>query len=242
MNTAPLVLLTRLNEFRLEVLIEKITQLSLAATEKSINRPSLPFAIIALVSDDDLFDPDFHLAEIRTLTLVGKPFGTIRAILDSASFWQRRGEGLSSIEQLLLCWFAGVLFVQVTTKVEPLLLQQITQLYQTISQGCTLAELQKRHLQVALNSESLITHFQAGFDHFSQFQKKPIDFVLGIHQQDVKSSRWFGSILGLAKSIIDQCHSRGASWIFTKLSEIVASYVLLDVQRRKGTSFQVTLL
>ena len=210
--------------------------------EKSINRPSLPLAIIALVSDDQRFDPDFYLATIRSLSLTGEPFDRTRAILANTSLWRWKEGGVSSIEELLLCLFSGVLFVRVTTEMGPLLLQNITQLYETISQGCAQAELRKRELQVALNSESLITHFQAGIDHFSPLPEQPFDFALSIYQQDIKSSKWFGSILGLARSIIDQCYPRGAFWICTKLAEIVASYVLLDVQRSKGMNFQVTLL
>jgi hypothetical protein len=115
---------------------------------------------------------------------------------------------------------------------------QVTKLHKTIVQRCTESYLAKRTARMLSTSEELDVYVQAGFDHFSKRLDKPFNFVEVAIRNNPIPDDFASHIVQLAILMLPQFPKdlQGASELFTKLSNMVASCIFLNcVLKQKGT-------
>lgn len=157
-----------------------------------------------------------------------------------ANIWRGRGKPIETMLDLVHCYYSSFSVVRIPIKGRyPLLQQQIDRLHKTILTKCHDSHTAKQKAKMVSNSGQLKVYIQSAFVHFSQRLEKPFDFVEVSLRHHPIALDFGGHILQLALAILGQdwCNGNG-QWIFDKLSDMVASCVLLDCKDRPGRSFR----
>ena len=100
-----------------------------------------------------------------------------------------------------------------------------------IEQGCQAARDRKSTLRMLLNAEELQSYLQCAFDHFAQTLDVPFDFIQAAFLNNPISPTFGGSVLKLAIAMMKSERKPDARGIFNKLSQLIASCIMLDSVR-----------
>ena len=204
----------------------------------SSNQPVLPHAIIVLNASDLNIDPRGWNVEYATQWLMDSVNESISKNLcfkKYASTWSSRGKEIVSVEDLLLCYYSSVRVVRIPSLGRPNLIKnQMESLYQQITSTCDDSRRSKRDLWMLLDADELQPYLQFAFDHFSSTLDLAFDFVQASFIYNPIPSDFAGNILKLAVNMMEIWqHTVDAKGIFTKLSYMVASCIMLDSARNK---------
>jgi len=223
---------------------EKLVNWAAAALEKSSNQPVLPHAIIVLNASGNNIDPalwDISTATSSLLDSLSKTVFQNATFKKTAQFWRDRGKQIETVEQLLCSYYRSISVVHIPTSGRPnLIYNQVKKLYTDIQLACGFARERKAELRMLLDAGELQPYLQVAFDHFACDLDSPFDFVQASFTNSPIPLDFGGNILKLAISLMEVWENiiDGAT-IFTELSYMVASCIMLDSARSKirGESF-----
>ena len=212
-----------------------------ASIEKSLNQPALPHAVVAINATDTAIDNsqwDVTKATRKLLSSVDHVLKSNPKIEECVRFWSSRGKQISSIEDLLKCYYSSIVAVRVPNKGSYMIMdQQIEKLQKEIVERCFLAQEKKKRLRTISNSDELQIYLQLAYEHFSKHLDVPFDFVEHAMKANPIPQDFGGNILRLALTIRDCFTSSfmpmSGEMIFKNLSHMVASCVMLDFVRHR---------
>ena len=112
--------------------------------------------------------------------------------------------------------------------------KQIKKLYKDISLACELAREKKAELRMLLDADELQPYLQFAFDHFACDLDSPFDFVQASFTNSPIPQDFGGNILKLAINLMEVWENAiDGDILFTELSYMVASCIMLDSARSK---------
>ena len=211
---------------------------STAALEKSSNQPVLPHAIIVLNASENDLDPeqwDIATSTSRLLENLSKTVFQNATFKKYAQFWRERHRPIESVEQLLHSYYRSVNVVRIPTSGRPNLIRtQVEKLYTYITVACDIARERKAELRMLLDADELQPYLHYAFDHFACDLDSPFDFVQASFTNSPIPLDFGGNILKLAINLMNVWENAAdGQVIFTELSYMVASCIMLDSARSK---------
>ncbi|KAH8667562.1 hypothetical protein BGZ60DRAFT_564753 [Tricladium varicosporioides] len=231
------------------VVLEKLLDWASASIEKSLNQPALPHVIIALNATDLQIDEKQWGVREATAILMSDIEGAISRVPrfgEYAHLWREAGRLITTTKDLLECYYSSVTVVRIPTHGRYMLMnEQISKLHSQIQTCCEASYLTKKRVRMLSNDEKLQVYLQSAFDHFSHNLEVPFDFVKEAVKNNPIPRDFGGNILKLAIAVRDHNsfvnHYDGAN-IFTKLSHMVASCLMLNSARQSLLGSTVQLL
>ena len=118
--------------------------------------------------------------------------------------------------------------------------EQLAKLHKVIEVKCSQSHYMKGNIHMLSNSEDLQLYLQLAFDHFSQNLDDPFNFVEAALKINPIPSDFSGNILKLAVAIKDHHPLWTLVKIFEHLSLMVASCIMLDIDRHRRLGKQQT--
>ncbi|KAK5175711.1 uncharacterized protein LTR77_000850 [Saxophila tyrrhenica] len=225
--------------------LTKLLDWGVSALEKSINQPALPHCVVALNGTDPGVDDkewDINYATQSLLSTVKGALDYVEGVprfRELAEHWRLLGKHIYTVEDLILRYYSSFKVVRIPsrplyTKID----EQIGKLHGVIKQNCDDSFRSKRRARMLTNADELNTYLQSGFDHFTTHLHIPFNFMQVSLLRNPIPNDFGGHILQLCTTISSQQpnHQPGrVSWMFEKMSVMLASCVLLDCARfRKG--------
>ena len=209
--------------------------------EKSVNQPSLPHAIIAVnATDISVPEKEWDAAE-ATRNLLKSVRNALSATEGVPMFrklahqWRAMGRPIKHIEDLIYCYYASFTVVRIPEKGRYGLLQkQVEALHRTIVSRCDESRETKQQANMLAHSDQLGNYIQLAFDHFSSKLDEPFNFIQVALKKNPIPHDFSEHILQLALAIAERNEGQEGVWIFTSLSKMVASCVLLESRDRPG--------
>ena len=226
-------------EYRvIEDVLEKLVTWAAAALEKSSNQPVLPHAVIVLNASPN--DPDPKLWKVssateRLLKSLSQTVSQNATFKKYAVFWKERSRNIRTVEELLLSYYSSVRVVRIPGIGRPNLInKQVQELYRGIQTACVSSRKTRSTLRMLLDAEELQPYLQFAFDHFACNLDTPFDFVQASFTNSPIPLDFGGNILKLAINLMEALENRiDGPTIFTELSTMVASCIMLDSARHK---------
>ena len=222
----------------IESVFEKLVTWAAAALEKSSNQPVLPHAIIVLNASENDIDPELWNVSSATKRLLESLSQTVSqnaTFKKYALFWKERSRNIRTVEELLLSYYSSVRVVRIPTTGRPNLInEQVQKLYAGIQNACASSRQTRSALRMLLDAEELQPYLQFAFDHFACNLDTPFDFVQASFTNSPIPLDFGGNILKLAINLMESLENQiDGPTIFTELSTMVASCIMLDSARHK---------
>lgn len=225
--------------------LTKLLEWGVAALEKSINQPALPHCIVAVNGTDPSVDDrewDVNYATQSLLTSVHGALDYVEGVprfRELAEHWRALGKHIYTVEDLILRYYSSFKVVRIPSKPRYMTInEQIGKLHDVIKSNCEESFRTKRKARMLVNADELNVYLQSGFDHFTTHLDIPFNFMQISLLRNPIPNDFGGHILQLCSTISSQQpnHQPGrVTWMFEKLSVMLASCVLLDCARfRKG--------
>ena len=221
----------------IENAVEQLIIWASAAVEKSTNQPVLPHLIIALNATENAIDPDQWDVDIATKYLmqsITEAIFTNPTFIEFVQKGRDRKQVIHNALDLLHSYYSTVRVVRIPTRGRPQLISdQLGKLYQEIVKDCMESRGSKRRVRMLLDSDELQPYLQYAFDHFSKHLKTPFDFVKASFLNNPIPRDFGGNILKMALNMHVWDNKLDGASIFTELSPLVASCIMLDSARHK---------
>ena len=225
--------------------LTKLLEWGVSALEKSINQPALPHCIVALNGTDPGVDErewDINYATQSLLSTVQGALDYVEGVprfRELAEHWRSLGKHIYTVEDLILRYYSSFRVIRIPSRPRYMTINdQIGKLHDAIKQNCDESFRSKRRARMLTNADELNTYLQSGFDHFTTHLHIPFNFMQVSLLRNPIPNDFGGHILQLCTTLSSQQpnHQPGrVSWVFEKLSVMLASCVLLDCARfRKG--------
>ena len=225
--------------------LTKLLEWGVSALEKSINQPALPHCIVALNGTDPGVDErewDINYATQSLLSTVQGALDYVEGVprfRELAEHWRSLGKHIYTVEDLILRYYSSFKVIRIPSRPRYMTINdQIGKLHDAIKQNCDESFRSKRRARMLTNADELNTYLQSGFDHFTTHLHIPFNFMQVSLLRNPIPNDFGGHILQLCTTLSSQQpnHQPGrVSWVFEKLSVMLASCVLLDCARfRKG--------
>ncbi|RMY73507.1 hypothetical protein D0863_03837 [Hortaea werneckii] len=224
--------------------LTKLLEWGVAALEKSINQPALPHCVVAVNGTDPSVDErewDISYATQSLLSSVKTALDPVEGVprfRELAEYWRSLGKHIYSIEDLILRYYSTFKVIRIPSKPQYMTInEQVGKLHTMIKSNCEDSFRSKRRARMLTNADELNVYLQSGFDHFTTHLNIPFNFMQISLLRNPIPNDFGGHILQLCTTISNQQPSqhRRVSWLFEKLSVMLASCVLLDCARyRKG--------
>ena len=224
--------------------LEKLVTWASESYEKSLGQPALPHVIIVLNATDLAIDAsqwDITEATRKFLSDVETSIERLPALQAKLAYWRAKGRSVKTTEDLLVCYYSSITVVRIPAKGRYMLMdEQLAKLHEVIEVKCSQSHYTKRNVHMLSNSEDLQLYLQLAFDHFSQNLDDPFNFVEVALKINPIPSDFSGNILKLAVAI----KANNPLWtlvkIFEHLSLMVASCIMLDIDRHRRLGKQQT--
>lgn len=225
----------------IEHVFERLVQWAAAAIETSSNQPVLPHAIIALnASENDLDERWWDVRDSTEGILhdLGQTVNHNVTFKKWAQFWRERGKPINGLIDLILCYYSSIQIIRLPGEGRPKLMgDQVGKLYNATLTACISARFARYQARMLLDVEDLNDYLQEAFNHYSNTLESPFDFVQASSRNSPIPPDFGGNILKLAlemMSILKPEQHTDARRIFSELSYMVASCIMLDSARHKN--------
>lgn len=198
----------------------------------------LPHAIIVLNASENDIDPVLRDVSSATSGLFAS-FSSTGLQNDTfkkyAHFWSERNRSIETVEQLLHSYYSSVRVVRVPKEGRPNLISgQIKILHENILKACASSRDKKGELRMLLDADELQPYLQTAFDQFACDLDTTFDFVQASFANSPIPLDFGGNILKLAINLMGVWENTiDGRTIFTELSYMVASCIMLDLARLK---------
>ncbi|KAI1325062.1 FabD/lysophospholipase-like protein [Xylariaceae sp. FL0255] len=210
--------------------LDKLVEWGANSLDKSLNQPVLPHAIIVFNASENVDEEEWESTKSTELLMATIDGAVIRepVLAQYVAEWAKRGERIKTTKQLLECYYDTITVIRIPSRGSYLLMdKQCERLMSLIKKCCAKSFATKKQLRLLANADRMQVYLQSAFDHFTRDLETPFDFVkVALHHNPV--ARGFeGNILRLA--------------IFSKLTPMIASCVMLDAARQNllGTASQL---
>lgn len=217
--------------------LQKLIAWASESYEKSLGQPALPHLIIVLNATDLAIDAsqwDITEATRKFLSDVETSIERIPALQALLAYWQTEARSIKTTKDLLECYYSSITVVRIPSKGRYMLMdEQVAKLHTAIGVKCSQSHSRKKKVHMLSNSEDLQLYLQLAFDHFSQNLDEPFDFVKVALRINPIPSDFSGNIVRLAVAIRDHHPSWTLANIFENLSPMVASCIMLDIDRQR---------
>ena len=221
--------------------------------EKSTNQPALPRAIVALNAteiDVDESEWDIKKATASLLDSVSNalhPQHGVPSFQVYTEFWKQKGLTITSVYDLIRCYYGAFHVVTIPRGGRYSILQrQVQALRERIVECCSESRQARERARLRFTSEALQVYLQAAFKHFRQTIDEPFDFKKVSFQVNPIPANFGGRILELAEAVYASYYRQQerptTDVVFTEMSRMIASCVLLDVHRHHKGIYQAILL
>ena len=219
----------------LSTVIKRAIRWAQVPFEKSLGQPTLPHLVVAINKTDYHIDEN-QWGSIRATRKILDDFESLIDtdidLRDYAEKWRNYGKKIETTENLLRCYYSSITFVRLPSKEHAMLLhKQVKMLHSVITETCARSHYWKRRTGMLSNSEDFQVYLQHAYDHFSRNLDDPFDFVeIGLQIRPIPSD-FAGNIVRLAVAV--HHHQPFTKFVdtFNKLSPMVASCIMLDIQR-----------
>ena len=215
----------------------KLVEWASVSIEKSIGQPTLPHLIVALNATDLSIDAQQWDSEEATRTLlsgIGKNLDKIPELKPHLDFWRKKHRVITSISDLLGCYFSSVTILRIPIKGRYMLMDtQVSKLYEKITEKAHESQDVKKRVRMLASSDDLQLYLRFAFSHFARYEKEPLDFIelaLKIHPISVDFG---GNVLKVAIAIKESNRQFTIGDIFQRLSILVSSCIMLDIHRHR---------
>ncbi|KAK8017030.1 FabD/lysophospholipase-like protein [Apiospora rasikravindrae] len=232
------------NPRTIEHVFEKLVKWAAAAIETSSNQPVLPHAIIALNASEHDIDVKLWDVKFNTETILEDLAHTVNrneTFRKWAQFWRERGKAIDNLLDLVLCYYSTIQIIRLPADGRPkLMAEQVEKLYKATLSGCIAARGARNEVRMLLDVEDMHAYLQEAFNHYSKTLESPFDFVQASFRNSPIPPDFGGNILKLALGMTHlwKDHPRiQAPQIFSELSYMVASCIMLDSSRHKNKGF-----
>ncbi|KAF2969406.1 hypothetical protein GQX73_g4164 [Xylaria multiplex] len=226
------------NPKTMEDVVEKLLAWADANRSKSVNLPTKPHAIIALNKCPNS-TPD---ALWNTLEATDNLYKSMNSqIQKNNTFqayvkkWESARVRISDMEELFRCYYSKVHVIRIPDKSRyKLLEQQRDELYSIIRDCCSKSFMKKKEARILPDTDEFGIYISLAFDHFSQTLEEPFDYVKASlrHQPPLKTIA--DKLYAFAKLVAQRLGLEGGiEVLFTRLTEIVASCLMLDAARKR---------
>ncbi|KAI0003957.1 hypothetical protein F4779DRAFT_621638 [Xylariaceae sp. FL0662B] len=232
----------------IEHVFERLVKWAAAAIETSSNQPVLPHAIIALnASEHDLDNRSWDVHH-NTETILNDLAHTVNrneTFKKWAQFWRERGKVIDTLVDLVLCYYSSIQIIRLPAEGRPNLMEeQISKLYDGTLTASIAARSARYQARMLLDVEDLHAYLQEAFNHYSSTLESPFDFVQASFRNSPIPPDFGGNILKLALEMMNTLRTQrniDARGIFSELSYMVASCIMLDSARHKnkGSASQI---
>ncbi|KAF2211774.1 hypothetical protein CERZMDRAFT_42792 [Cercospora zeae-maydis SCOH1-5] len=223
----------------------KLLEWGASSLEKSINQPALPHCIVAINGTDPSVDDKEWGVDYATQSLLLSvktaldPHEGVPRCRELAGYWRSLGKNIYNVEDLILRYYSSFKVIRIPAKPRYTTIhEQVGKLRGIIKANCEESFRNKRRARMLTNADELNIYLQSGFDHFTSHLDIPFNFMRISLLRNPIPNDFGGHILQLCTTISAQQpnHQHGRiSWVFEKLSVMLASCVLLDCARfRKG--------
>ncbi|KAI0484539.1 acyl transferase/acyl hydrolase/lysophospholipase [Xylariaceae sp. FL0804] len=232
----------------IEHVFERLVKWAAAAIETSSNQPVLPHAIIALNASEHDLDDSLWDVKHNTETILEDLAYTVNrneTFKKGAQFWRERGKVIDNLLDLVLCYYSSIQVIRLPADGRPKLMgDQIGKLYHATLTACIAARCVRYEARMLLDVEDQQAYLQEAFSHYSNTLESPFDFVQASFRNSPIPPDFGGNILKLALSMMNILGSEqhiDAKGIFSELSWMVASCIMLDSARNKnkGSASQI---
>ena len=217
--------------------MKKVIRWALVPFEKSLGQPTLPHLVVAINQTGTNIDGnqwDYMKATRSILIEMDSLIHTDTELRGYVEKWRTYGKEIKDTEALLNCYYSSVWFVRLPATGDcrhTLLHKQMNKLHSVITESCARSHYWKKRTGMLSNSEDLQVYLQHAYDHFSKNLDDPFDFIkVGLEIRPIPSD-FGGNIAKLAVAVHHHQPSIDFGNIFYKLSVIVASCIMLDIQR-----------
>lgn len=225
--------------------LTKLLDWGATAMEMSLNQPALPHCIVVLNSVDPGIDErqwDVNYATQSLLATVDSALDHIVGVprfRELASHWRRLGRHISTMEDLILCYYRSFTVVRIPAHPHYMVMnEQIGKLHTVIRLNCVQSKQSKQRARMLIGADEIGTYLQSGFDHFTTHLDVPFNFMQTSLQRNPIPSDFGGHILQLCITLNSRFmpyEVKTVRWMFEEMSVMLASCVLLDCVRfRKG--------
>ena len=215
--------------------MEQLLHWAHASSARSRNKPSKPYAIIALnasenPADDVEWDEKYATASLLESTTSGiEKNATFKHFV---GIWRSRGKYIFGMKDLLECYYGTVQVVRLPAKGRLALLDtQRHQLHRVIVEGCQKSQQIKADCQMLPDADDLQNYLQSAFDHFSYSLDKPFDFVIASLNNNPIPVRLPNNIVSLCSDIFKRCEQPPTEKLFATVTGVVSSCIMLDAAR-----------
>ncbi len=218
-------------------MLQKLIAWASESYEKSLGQPALPHVIIVINATDLAIDAsqwDVTEATRKFLSDVETSIERIPALQAQLAFWRAEARSIKTTKDLLECYYSSITVVRIPAKGRYMLMdEQVAKLHTEIVVKCSQSHYTKKKVHMLSNSEDLQLYLQLAFDHFSQNLDDPFNFVKVALKINPIPSDFSGNILKLAVAIKDHHQTWTLIKIFEHLSLMVASCIMLDIDRHR---------
>ena len=218
-------------------MLTKLIGWASTSLEKSLGQPALPHVIIVLNATDLAIDAgqwDVSEATRKLLSDVEASIERIPALQTELGNWRAKGRSIKTTKDFLECYYSSISVVRIPEKGRYMLMdEQVGKLHSQIFVKCQQSQYAKRKVRMLSNSDDLQLYLQLAFDHFSGDLDVPFNFVEVALKINPIPSDFSGSIVKLAVTIKNHCPSAQISWIVENLTLMVASCIMLDIDRNR---------
>jgi flagellar biosynthesis regulator FlaF len=218
--------------------LEKLLEWGSSSTDKSLNQPALPHAIIVLNATENVDEKEWDIPTATELLLDdirGAIFREPR-FEEHARIFRQTGRKIDSTKDLLECYYASITIVRVPSRGRYMLMdKQVEKLYDIVNKKCQASLLTKKRVRMLATAERLQIYLQAAYDHFSNDLDTPFDFVKEALKHNPIPRDLGGNILSLALSIKQNCQDimkNDITKIFNKMVPMISSCIMLDSVRQ----------
>ncbi|KAF2465829.1 FabD/lysophospholipase-like protein [Lindgomyces ingoldianus] len=226
--------------------LKKLLEWGQRSLEKSTNQPALPRAIVALNATEigvDESEWDIDKATASLLSSVKNalhPQHGVPSFQALARFWEQKGIRITSVYDLIRCYYGSFHVVTIPRGGRYSIMQsQVQALHNRIVECCNDSRQDREKARLRFTSEALQVYLQEAFKHFRRTIDEPFDFKKVSFQVHPIPANFGGRIFELAEAVYASYRSLSKRpttiEVFTEMSSMIASCVLLDVHRnRKG--------
>ncbi|KAK8072958.1 FabD/lysophospholipase-like protein [Apiospora saccharicola] len=232
------------NPRTIEHVFEKLVKWAAAAIETSSNQPVLPHAIIALNASEHDIDVKLWDVKFNTETILEDLAHTVNrneTFKKWSQFWRERGKAIDNLLDLVLCYYSTIQIIRLPAEGRPkLMAEQVEKLYKATLSGCIAARGARNKVRMLLDVEDMHAYLQEAFNHYSKTLESPFDFVQASFRNSPIPPDFGGNILKLALGMTQLWKDHPqiqAPQIFSELSYMVASCIMLDSSRHKNKGF-----
>ncbi|KAF7536915.1 hypothetical protein G7054_g4138 [Neopestalotiopsis clavispora] len=232
------------NPRTIEHVFVQLVKWAASAIETSSNQPVLPHAIIALNASEHDIHPNLWDVRFNTETILEDLANTVSrndTFKKWSQFWRERGKTINNLEELLLCYYSSIQIVRLPTEGRPkLMAEQVEKLYNGTLSACVASRSARHNVRMLLDVDDLQAYLQEAFNHYCSTLESPFDFVQASFRNSPIPQDFGGNILKLALSMVELWENEPkvtGERIFSELSYMVASCIMLDSARHNNKEF-----